>query len=352
MSQQSPNLDLLRSTAVLLVFICHAPYLFGLGGVLPVEFRIFGVMLFFVHTSIVLSASLSRLEQRNQHVIAGFFIRRAFRIYPLSMFTVLTVFLFHIPPWFKTPYRGPDAQYFWSNLLLYQSLARQWSVLAPLWSLPYEVQMYLVLPLFYFWGKRIQHPSVLGASGLLVYAVDWMVSRRFGNPMLFPYAPFFTLGIAIYFAKAREKFSGAAYCIFVGIIVTMAAFRNSTADHYLLALLFALGFRWFGEITNQWLCAAAHYIAKYSYGIYLSHIPIMWLVTEPMAATPLVVRVAVFAILSVGVPVFLYHSLEKPAIDFGARLASRLCYQPARWNAQPTRALPGTQPSETTQAFR
>ena len=91
-------------------------------------------MLFFVHTSVVLSASLARLEQRDGPVVFSFYVRRAFRIYPLSMLTVLTVFILHIPPWFKTPYRGPDPQYFWSNLLLYQNLARQWAVLAPLWS--------------------------------------------------------------------------------------------------------------------------------------------------------------------------------------------------------------------------
>ena len=200
----------------------------------------------------------------------------------------------------------------------------------PAVELPYEVQMYLILPMFYFWGKRFRHPVVLGASGLLVDVADWLVSKRLGTPMLFPYAPFFTLGIALYFTKAKQMFSGTAYCVFLGLTVAaISVCHNSLADNYWIVLLFGLGFRWLREIESRWLCAAAHFVAKYSYGIYLSHIPIMWLVTEPMSAAPVVLRIAVFLILAPAVPILLYYTVEKPAIDLGTRLTCRLRYQPA-----------------------
>ena len=80
------NLDVLRAIAVLFVFVGHLfDFWFGgaavLGDWLHGMTRM-GVILFFVHTSLVLMRSLERLAPGNPHFMREFYIRRIFRIYP------------------------------------------------------------------------------------------------------------------------------------------------------------------------------------------------------------------------------------------------------------------------------
>src|SRR5918996_4625319 len=92
-SQESANLDMLRSVAVLLVFGSHLLVAFGLPwqGTVIGDLGHLGVMAFFVHTSLVLMMSLARLQEGPGSIVGRFYIRRAFRIYPLAIVTVLTV---------------------------------------------------------------------------------------------------------------------------------------------------------------------------------------------------------------------------------------------------------------------
>ena len=102
LQNELPNLDLLRATAVLLVLVDHVletighkanlsfhPYNWYLGRL--------GVLIFFVHTSLVLMWSMQRLRLQGGALLRSFYIRRAFRIYPLSMLSVVAVLLFGIP---------------------------------------------------------------------------------------------------------------------------------------------------------------------------------------------------------------------------------------------------------------
>ena len=81
--QQSANLDLLRASAVLLVFFSHVPYALGVKSGWDFDsIGHYGVMMFFIHTSLVLSMSMARLEKQGNRMVRSFYIRRAFRIYP------------------------------------------------------------------------------------------------------------------------------------------------------------------------------------------------------------------------------------------------------------------------------
>ncbi|MDQ2946369.1 MAG: acyltransferase family protein, partial [Acidobacteriota bacterium] len=104
-----------------------------------------GVLFFFVHTALVLMLSLDRSGPKR--LILNFYLRRAFRIYPLSIACILAVLLFQIP---QVPY-GKYLAWNWteigSNLLLIQNITRQPDMIMPLWTLPREFQMYLALPL-------------------------------------------------------------------------------------------------------------------------------------------------------------------------------------------------------------
>jgi peptidoglycan/LPS O-acetylase OafA/YrhL len=78
-----PNLDLVRSMAVISVVVEHT--LLSLGilkiGPFPIKYLgVMGVMVFFVLTTLVLMWSL----ERKPHTL-DFYIRRVFRIYPLAL---------------------------------------------------------------------------------------------------------------------------------------------------------------------------------------------------------------------------------------------------------------------------
>ena len=81
-------MDLLRSVAVLVVFFTHyfdLQYGFGATWTLLWHLGQLGVLIFFVHTSLVLMWSLERSSLQRGKLVAPFFLRRAFRIYPLSI---------------------------------------------------------------------------------------------------------------------------------------------------------------------------------------------------------------------------------------------------------------------------
>lgn len=141
------NLDLLRAFAVLCVYAGHLVTALGLARM--GSLGRFGVVMFFIHTSLVLMQSLDRLEvvaQGKRQLLGAFWVRRFFPIYPLSVLVVLGVALWHVPPDPGAAYQWIGVRAFVANLLLMQNLTTAPDSLSPLWSLPLEVQMYLVLP--------------------------------------------------------------------------------------------------------------------------------------------------------------------------------------------------------------
>ncbi len=340
--RQSRNLDMLRAFAVSAVFFCHLvivmiahpSYLIG-------SAARFGVMAFFVHTAFVLMQSLERLDaDGGGNLAARFYVRRLFRIYPLSIVCVLIVVAFHIPnmPW--RPVVVPSPVVLASNLFLVQNLTGVDSVIAPLWSLPFEVQMYLVLPLCYVAIKRRAIDPLL-LAGIAALACAPFLPVALAEAIR--YFPCFLAGVAAYrFSKTRTpKYPAAFLLVLLLLTFTLYAFGRAYllnaasplyavyASDWLCSLAIGLTLPHLREIPEGWVSHAAHQIAKYSYGIYLSHIPIMWVVRVLMAGKPAALRLAVFAILAVAVPVLAFHLLEAPGIELGKRLSNRLRRSPA-----------------------
>ena len=189
----SPNLDLLRATAVLLVYFFH---LFITTNIrLPDYLGQFGVLLFFVHTSLVLMFSLERIETKGGSFFLTFYLRRLFRIYPLSIVCVSVIILFQLPraPWW--PWSNPDLSTILANLFLYTEFMYKPVVTSVLWSLPYEVAMYMVLPFLYLAGKAygVRGIFVLWCVAVVGAIAQPYVSSRLGVAQ---YAPCFIAGVA------------------------------------------------------------------------------------------------------------------------------------------------------------
>lgn len=328
---ESSNLDFLRAIAVLSVYVFHLLYTLGLSHVPTLDVKAdwgwllgrFGVLVFFVHTSLVLMMSLERMESSNRPLFSGFYIRRFFRIYPLSMAVVAIVVIFHLP---RSPHVGwsdPGWSTILANFLLCTNLLHKANIVSVLWSLPLEVQMYVLLPFVFLIGKKY------GMRGI---GVLWLgaVIATYTKLNLTASIPCFMAGVISYFAgfgfvRRRLPFIGWALTIAAAAGIFLAfgsAFRSEVA--WLICLIIGLGAPLFAELEFQPLRKMSAQIARYSYGIYLTHTYALWTAFIVMKNQPLVVRCVVLVALSLGLPVLFYWFLESPMIALGGRLANRL----------------------------
>ena len=178
------NLDILRALAVLTVLVVHC-----LPASLPQQIAgRYGVLIFFVHTALVLLYSLER-QLGMPGLVRRFYIQRAFRIYPLSVLCVGTSLAFRIswPATVFTPSSGVSVV---ANLLLVQNLLKDSrSISSPLWSLPFEIQMYLMLPVLFWLLRRYE---MHGAIALTAFSMGLPIAQYFlipNSPMITEFIP-------------------------------------------------------------------------------------------------------------------------------------------------------------------
>jgi peptidoglycan/LPS O-acetylase OafA/YrhL len=324
------NLDLLRACAVVAVYCGHLGLLWNVDGLGSLSLKALsqgGVALFFVHTSYVLMRSLERLPAQDRAV--RFYVRRAFRIYPLSILVVLAVLALRIPPFPTRPYLLPGWGGALSNLGLVQNLTLSPSVIDPLWSLPYEVQMYVVLPALFVLVTRPRAPAPLYvwlASVALALAQETSSATRLD---VIRYAPCFLAGV-LAFAEERQarqdpKDGRWSWMGFPLVILAALGLRQLGLEAgWVGCLLLGLAVGRFRQVDVRWIRAVAAWIARYSYGIYLAHLPVFWVAFVLLRGVPLAAQIGVCAALSVLLPVALYHWLEAPMVARGASLAARI----------------------------
>jgi peptidoglycan/LPS O-acetylase OafA/YrhL len=323
------NLDLLRAVAVLCVFSAHFnDRLTGPGSHSSWLIGQMGVLMFFVHTSLVLMLSLERSSRRlsGAALAADFYVRRAFRIYPLSLVCVTAGFLGVLTL--------RDGSWSWfeyaSNLALTMNLTYTQPMWPGLWSLPLEVQMYLVLPLVFVLlkGKAATWAFVVWAVAVAAGEFYELASTRL---TVARYAPCFISGVIAWRVQDRFAPRWSAWWWPVALAgacgVWLVAPRYD-ADLYRWAFCLTLGLLipWFRDITWRPLAAACHTIAKYSYGIYLSHVFVIVYAFEFGGQYRWVLLVG----LGLTMPVAMYHLIEAPMIEVGRRLATRLATRPAQ----------------------
>lgn len=324
MGKDSANLDFLRACAVLTVYISHLFQMANVRAVGPISLNAFGqmgVLIFFVHTSLVLMLSMDRLKLPPSALFKVFYVRRAFRIYPLSAAVVSMVAVFSIPSFPTRPYIWLGWVHFASNLLLTQNLTFSPSILGPLWSLPYEVQMYIVLPALYLLIKAVPKWWVPVGLWLLSALLAPLQQAAVARMSLMQYCPCFLGGILGYVLADKPAFRLPFWGWPLMIAGTMAIRQNGFQAGWVACLLLGASAPQFAELGNGWLRKTAAWIAKYSYGIYLGHVIVFWVAFVLMRNYPGWEQVAACAALSVTVPVVMYHAVEHPAILIGVRLA-------------------------------
>ncbi len=333
MRADSPNLDVLRSAAVMFVVVSHLlleSTLVDNGNYDIHSLGTLGVLIFFVHTCLVLMLSLDRQKANGseRHSALLFLVRRAFRIYPLSIVTVCVVTAI---AWMHsdTPPTGGTTI---SNLLLVQNLTGHTSVPRALWSLPFEFQMYFFLPALYMLvtcsGKFA--PYYIGAlwlAGVMLVLAFWL---RGWDYDLIKFFPCFLPGVlAFSLRRSAHDFSPVVLFLFVGAMALLNPWMvahgvKATILSWPICLVLGLIIPRCREIELGWLQTAGRIIARYSYGIYLVHGPMIDFTFDYFKESLPVVRWAVFFVGTAGLACLAYHAIEKPGIEFGRAVADRL----------------------------
>lgn len=334
---ESTNLDVLRTVAVLLVVVFHFLELMQLKAHAP-QLGCWGVLLFFVHTSLVLMMSLERHDGGEPFgSYLAFLVRRVGRIYPLSVLVVLVVVALRLP--IGDTVAGHfvpahvDRTTVLSNLLLTQNLTHSDSVLAPLWTLPYEMQMYLVLPLLYWLARRSRGVwPLLGVWALAALMAKLVQGKPWGD--LVSYVPCFTAGVVAYkLMGSRRRWPFWGWLLVLAASTAICQWRYSLRNAWVYCLFIGLMIPQFRELQPGYLQRFCQTVARYSYGVYLTHYVCLWFAFDYLHDAPLLERWAVFIVSAVALPVALYHGLEAPMVRASGRLAERL--------SRP-RVLPGT----------
>lgn len=348
------NLDLLRSLAVLSVVATHfwqqsnAVHLWNFSdGTRRLFFEVSlnlsftGVMFFFVHTCLVLMLSMHRAP--DAHRWRNFLIRRAFRIYPLCWATILLVLATGLTDqpegWLHTlGWRGIVANFLLVQNMLHRGLNT--SVIAPLWSLPWEVQMYLLLPFFFNLFRRFDRFCValgvwLGATVLMeVVALKSIPLHTYLHGTF--YIPMFVGGMVAYRALVCEpakQYRGilpaaiwpffilslfALQCCLMGRSELRSAFGGGVDA--CICLLLGLAIPVFAQLKAKWIVIPTQQIAKYSYGIYLLHMPVLVFVLHYLSGLPLALMALVFLSLTALLSYASFNLIEDPLIRLGKRL--------------------------------
>jgi peptidoglycan/LPS O-acetylase OafA/YrhL len=305
---------------VLFDHLCRHFNLDHIGSIGVADVGMFGVLLFFVHTALVLMQSMQRSGLNGTALVKNFYTRRFFRIYPLSVFAVLAAVALHLHANGRGLAPGPRPQLLelGSNLLLIQNLTYSDSIVGPLWSLPIEVQMYLVLPLLFLWKKR----TVWGLLILWVicgYAGHWpQVLPALGWFTLLLYIPNFLPGVMAFTSTGKPIIPSYLWLPFLLALCTVYGLIPSRRIGGVLCLLLGFAITRFREVSFGPLKTIAKWIATYSYGIYLAHSFCIWFALTRFHSW------TIFVSSMVVLPVALYHGLEHPAIRLGTALAGKV----------------------------
>lgn len=321
------NLDFVRAVAVVSVVVEHTLMAYGVSRIGPWASNwigVVGVFVFFVHTALVLMWSL----ERKPHIL-DFYIRRVFRIYPLALLAILVTVTLHAPvsgggPGYFSYHPPPDRRDLLPALLLLPNLFRGYMPVGVMWSLPYEVQMYLGLPLLFSFVR--QNFSVWPL--LLFWGFTVAVCRHLFLGVahnFFLCIPYFLPGVIAYVGFGRWRAFLPSWTLPLALGAAWAWFMRDPGWRRADVLCLGIGLLLplFHQLRAPVLVRCSHLVAKYSYGAYLTHPFAIVLGLYCMPHAPLALQLFTIAASTAAFSVAAYHLLEHPFIRLGSRLASR-----------------------------
>jgi peptidoglycan/LPS O-acetylase OafA/YrhL len=310
----SPSLDGIRGLAILLVMAHHLSIVrsdvpFDANALALLHNGWVGVDLFFVLSGFLITGILIDARDSDRYFVS-FYARRTLRIIPLYY---LIVFLsYHVLPYFPTWYlrlvgQGdiPPEEYFWtflSNFVFAERDQLQHGILTVVWSLAIEEQFYLLWAVVVWvcpprWLGRVCAAMVVGVPLLRAWAAAgdasvieihvqtqyradtlaagaWLAwrSRQPGAAEVFRFAPWAVL-LGIAGVVGLTWWDGHPVWDTWGKQSLGFSFLALAASGALLCVHARPARSWWVRAFSAgWLRS----IGRYSYCLYLIHLPVMW----------------------------------------------------------------------------
>lgn len=327
------TLDFMRALCTLVVVAAH--YL-GMTGHFP---QVMGglprvaVLMFFVHTSFVLMLSLERQQAgSSDRLWRRFMVRRFFRVYPLTVFVLTAIVIFRVP----SQMVPPNFQYLHladtgivSNFLLIMNLTSSDSLLSPMWSLPYEFQLYFILPALFLLVQRWPGPApVFGLwCATLVLALVQPLIPNGGRLDILEYAPCFVAGILCYkltkTVRATMPFSLWPLLLIPGLLLIFIfpPTPKNWPVAWVACFLMAITVPFIRQTRSTLIRNVSHWIARHSFAIYLAHYFCLWLAFRANHFL-LPVQWTIFIGGNTLLPIAMYRLIEYPMIRLGGKLSA------------------------------
>ena len=211
----------------------------------------------------------------------------------MSIFVVLVIFFTKLPASHIANFAATIGQHanaeLVPSLLLVQNFVRFDQILAPLWSLPYEVQIYCLFPMIYLILRRFSSTRALLFAWAILAAVDQLIAPRLAKhgyvgsfvviPDLLFYFLLFLAGLCAYKEMHTSRrvlhFWLLPALLAFMCVAWLLSYDNIKCIFLSLSLGLALPHIQSCEISA--LKRICGWVAKYSYGIYLLHDPAIWL---------------------------------------------------------------------------
>jgi len=324
------NLDVMRAIAVTCVVVDHV--LWARNRSLPFitdwQLGRAGVLLFFVHTSLVLMSSLER-GGSSAHWVRKFYTRRAFRIYPLAIVAVLATVVFRIPSNVPDIFTQPASRTIAANLLLVQNISNDRSIMGMLWTLPIEVQMYVMLPLLFLAARKsVYHVLVVLTAGVMfALAVQYAPVPglwRLGVGIFVPCFIGGVLAFAILRLKTQFKLPAWTWIPFLAVVIASFVLLGPTATRpepgWLFCIAVGCAIPFVTELSDSKITRVAKTMCTYSYGTYLLLVPALWIGFVELRTQAIPLQWLAFGAALFALPWTAYTFIERPGIETGRRL--------------------------------
>jgi peptidoglycan/LPS O-acetylase OafA/YrhL len=121
----------------------------------------------------------------------------------------------------------------------------------------------------------------------------------------------------------KQRFPGWMLPFFLLAMWAVFLYRFDFHKAWFFCLIVGLALPLFRQMTTEWVVVPSGLIARYSYGIYLTHPFAIVIGLYLLRSYSLPVRLVGELIPLVVLPVVAYHALEHPMVRIGSRLAAK-----------------------------